>query len=230
MLLLMPYTLNPLWYTPILPILFLTSAIAVGLGIFIFIDSWLLGLEQESERNLIWYESSYARVLNEGYWEEKDQLPLDYVIEDPGAVVETLREMKIPAAARTVFGGELILREDRFEQGGAMPVKIYAIDPDRVPAGKVLDTFIEVLWVQKGKSFIADLDAQPPQVIAGTESYDAPDYSTDPVVSGTLLATLPYYIIEKDAERSEQVRIVFPDPTPEAWSTRTTASVRRTMK
>ena len=90
----------------------------------------------------------------------------------------------------------------------------YAINPDKVPAGKVLDTFIEVLWVQKGKSFMADLDAQPPQVIAGTESYDAPDYSTDPVVSGTLLATLPYYIIEKDAERSEQVRIVFPDPTP----------------
>ena len=53
-------------------------AIAVGLGIFIFLDSWLLGLEQESERNLIWYESSYARILNEEYWEEKDQLPLDY--------------------------------------------------------------------------------------------------------------------------------------------------------
>jgi hypothetical protein len=78
------------------------SAIAIGLGIFIFMDSWLLGLEQESERNLIWYESSYARILNEKYWEEKDQLPLEYVIEDPDAVVAKLREMNIPAAARTI--------------------------------------------------------------------------------------------------------------------------------
>jgi Ni/Fe-hydrogenase subunit HybB-like protein len=36
MLLMMPETLNPLWYTPILPILFLTSAIAVGPAMVIF--------------------------------------------------------------------------------------------------------------------------------------------------------------------------------------------------
>jgi Ni/Fe-hydrogenase subunit HybB-like protein len=35
-LLLMPETLNPLWYTPILPVLFLTSAIAVGPAMVIF--------------------------------------------------------------------------------------------------------------------------------------------------------------------------------------------------
>jgi len=36
MLLMMPETLNPIWYTPILPILFLTSAIAVGPAMVIF--------------------------------------------------------------------------------------------------------------------------------------------------------------------------------------------------
>ncbi|MFC2001195.1 NrfD/PsrC family molybdoenzyme membrane anchor subunit [Chloroflexota bacterium] len=36
MLLIMPETLHPLWYTPILPILFLTSAIAVGPAMVIF--------------------------------------------------------------------------------------------------------------------------------------------------------------------------------------------------
>lgn len=36
MLLMMPETLNALWYTPILPILFLNSAIAVGLAMVIF--------------------------------------------------------------------------------------------------------------------------------------------------------------------------------------------------
>lgn len=36
MLLMMPYALHPLWYTPILPILFLNSAIAVGPAMVIF--------------------------------------------------------------------------------------------------------------------------------------------------------------------------------------------------
>ena len=36
MLLMMPETLHPLWYTPIMPILFLTSAIAVGPAMVIF--------------------------------------------------------------------------------------------------------------------------------------------------------------------------------------------------
>lgn len=36
MLLMMPYTLHPLWYTPVLPLLFLLSAIAVGPAMVIF--------------------------------------------------------------------------------------------------------------------------------------------------------------------------------------------------
>jgi Ni/Fe-hydrogenase subunit HybB-like protein len=39
MLLLMPYSLHPLWYSPILPILFLCSAIAVGPAMVIFESS-----------------------------------------------------------------------------------------------------------------------------------------------------------------------------------------------
>jgi len=108
-----------------------SSAIAVGLATFIFINSWLLGAQRESERNLIWYETSSARVLNQQYWEEKDQLPLKYVIENPETVAARLQELKIPSAPRTVFGGELIVRENPFEQDGSIPVKIFAIDPEK---------------------------------------------------------------------------------------------------
>jgi len=108
-----------------------SSAITVGLATFIFIDSWLLGAQRESERNLIWYETSSARVLNQQYWEEKDQLPLKYVIENPETVAARLQELKIPSAPRTVFGGELIVRENPFEQDGSIPVKIFAIDPEK---------------------------------------------------------------------------------------------------
>ncbi len=56
------------------------SAIAVGLAVFLWTDSFLLGMEVDSERNLIWYESSSARVMHPDYWEERTRLPLKYVI------------------------------------------------------------------------------------------------------------------------------------------------------
>jgi hypothetical protein len=59
------------------------GAIAFGLMMYIFIDSLLLGLEIESVRNLKWYETASARVLNEDYWENRFQRPLDINIPDP---------------------------------------------------------------------------------------------------------------------------------------------------
>jgi putative ABC transport system permease protein len=105
------------------------SAIAVGLAGFIFFDSWLLGAQKESERNLIWFETGSARILHQQYWDKKDQLPLKYVIENPDAVTSRLEELNIPATPRIVFGGELTVRENPFAQDGSLPVKIFAVDP-----------------------------------------------------------------------------------------------------
>ncbi len=107
------------------------AALAVGLGSYIFMDSWLLGAEKDSERNLIWYESSSARILNEQYWNERELLPLKYTIDNPLEVLEKLEELKIPAAPRTVFGGELILRRDPFMEDGSIMLRIVAIDPQK---------------------------------------------------------------------------------------------------
>lgn len=107
------------------------AALAVGLGVYIFMDSWLLGAEKESERNLVWYETSSARVLDDEYWEQKDRLPLKYTIEEPEAVLEKLAEKQIPAAARIVFGGELILRKDPFPEDGSLTLRVLAVDPER---------------------------------------------------------------------------------------------------
>ena len=100
------------------------TALAVGLGAYIFMDSWLLGAEKESERNLIWYETSSARVIDDQYWEQKDRLTLKYVIEEPAAILEKLAEQKIPAAPRTLFSGELILRKDPFPEDGSLTLRV----------------------------------------------------------------------------------------------------------
>jgi putative ABC transport system permease protein len=143
-------------------------ALAVGLGTYIFMDSWLLGIEKESERNLVWYETSSARVLDEEYWEQKERLPLKYIIEDPEPVMENLAEAGIPAAPRTVFGGELILRKDPFPEDGSLTLRVIAVDPERddtvfrlketIEAGRYLEPGEEKILV--GAWLAADLGAE----------------------------------------------------------------------
>ena len=84
------------------------SALAFGLAIFIFFDSWLLGMELDSERNLIWYETASAKIFHNEYWEERENSPLKYTIDNPDVLINSLDEMNINATARTVFSGEII--------------------------------------------------------------------------------------------------------------------------
>jgi putative ABC transport system permease protein len=101
----------------------------VGLGIYIFLDAFLLGAELESRRNLVWYETSSARVYDDSYWEERMVRPLDIVIEEPAKVLGVLGEMEIPAAPRTVFSGELVVFRDPYPEDGSARVTVYGIDP-----------------------------------------------------------------------------------------------------
>ena len=65
-------------------------AIAVGIAMFIYVDSMLAGAEYESVRNLRWYETSSARIMADGYWEERYSMPLDLSLEAPDAIVSQL--------------------------------------------------------------------------------------------------------------------------------------------
>ncbi|MCD6122968.1 MAG: ABC transporter permease, partial [Spirochaetales bacterium] len=38
-------------------------AIAFGISMYIWIDGFLLGMEKESERNLLWYETGVAEIM-----------------------------------------------------------------------------------------------------------------------------------------------------------------------
>ncbi len=106
-------------------------ALAVGLGIFIFVDAWLKGAEEESERNLVWYETASARILDDEYWENKDNLPIKYTIKEPESIITQLEKRNVPAAPRTVFRGEIIVHQDPYEEDGSMMAKIIGIDPAR---------------------------------------------------------------------------------------------------
>lgn len=104
-------------------------AIAVGIMMYIFIDSMLLGAEYESVRNLKWYETSSARIYATEYWEERYQRPLDINIQNPERIVNILENEGYEATPRTVFSGDLILNSRDFGEAGNMSVEVTAIDP-----------------------------------------------------------------------------------------------------
>ena len=105
------------------------AALAFGLGLYIFMDSMLVGAEVESERNLIWYETASARIMHEDYWAEKDSLPLKYALDNRGELLAKLEAEGIAATPRTVFFGEIIMMKDPYPEDGSMFTKIFAIDP-----------------------------------------------------------------------------------------------------
>lgn len=107
------------------------GAIAIGIMMFIMIDSMLKGAEYESVRNLKWYETSSVRIYDDEYWENRHQLPLDLNIPDAEAKVAKLESEGYTAAPRTVFSGDLILNAEDFGEDGNMPVQVTAVDPER---------------------------------------------------------------------------------------------------
>ena len=104
-------------------------AIAIGLMMFIVVDSVLIGVESESMRNLRWYETSAARIMHPDYWEDRHLMPLDMSIDDPYAIIDILEQEEIASTPRINFAADMILYSDDFGEEGNMSVQVTAIDP-----------------------------------------------------------------------------------------------------
>ena len=105
------------------------GAIAVGLAMFIFIDGWLKGADLQSQRNMVWYETGSARIVDAEYWENRDGSPVRYAVEQPDRLLAALDDRGVPATPRITFGGEMIVRYDPFPEDGALPTRVIGIDP-----------------------------------------------------------------------------------------------------
>ena len=122
------------------------SAMAVGLGIYIWMDSWLLGANQASRHNLVVYETGAAQVMDGQWWEDRRHLPLKQVIEEPAAVEEALERQGVAHTRRTVFAGEVFAGE------GSLQVRLEGVDP--ATDGRVYDlqrTVEQGRWLEPGE-------------------------------------------------------------------------------
>jgi ABC-type lipoprotein release transport system permease subunit len=122
------------------------TAIAVGLGVYIWMDAWLLGADLYSRRNLVFYETGAAQVMAEEYWKERRYLPLKHVVEDPAAVEKELDRMGAAYTRRTVFAGEVFTSE------GSLQVRLEGLDPRTDGRVYELEEALETgRWLQPGE-------------------------------------------------------------------------------
>ena len=102
-----------------------TTAVAISVALYIFIDAWLLGMNLESRRNIVSYETGAAKIQTKAYYAKKDELPMYESFVPAAELYAKLAEKGYDAAPRFVFSGTLYSRE------GTAPMTFNAVDPER---------------------------------------------------------------------------------------------------
>ena len=98
-------------------------AIAVGLGVYLWMDAWIYGVKLDSQRNLVFYEMGAAKVMKASYWKDLGSFPLKESIENLSLVEERLRPLGVQMTRRVPFSGEVFLGE------GSLFIRLEGIDP-----------------------------------------------------------------------------------------------------
>jgi putative ABC transport system permease protein len=137
-------------------------AIAAGVSMYIFVDGWLQGAQNDSVRNLVKFETGSARVMDKKYWEEHDYLLPKYDIADPTPAEAALEKAGYLVAPRVTIFAEAA------KTGGAgesFTLQVAGIDPAR--DGKIFD-FANAL-TPKGAAY---LTAGRPEIMLGSDAAD----------------------------------------------------------
>ena len=105
------------------------GALAVSVAMFIFMDSMLRGIDTESQRNLVWYETGSGRVVSAAQYRDLRKVELEHEIVDYRPLGAWLSERGVANTPRISFTGELFFGE------GALPVRTGGYRSDHRPAG-----------------------------------------------------------------------------------------------
>lgn len=106
------------------------SAIALGIMFSIMMEGMLFGADQDSKRNLIWYETSAAKIYAASYFEQKETFPVQYFIdkEQRSALDDFLKKKNIKFAPRFQTYCDIYFSEEFFETAGSISGILSAVD------------------------------------------------------------------------------------------------------
>ena len=98
-------------------------ALAFSIAVLIFMDSMLRGIDEESQRNLVWYETGSGKVVTRAQHDDLDQVALKHELVDYRRLASALVDLGIANTPRISFVGEMFFGE------GSLPIRLIAIDP-----------------------------------------------------------------------------------------------------
>lgn len=112
-------------------------AIAMGLGIFLLMDSMLQGADHMSEDNLVRHETGAIRIYSPGGAEERDLLSLKHPLEHVSVLQAGLASRGLESTRRMEFLGEIAPSDPGEVHPGSRYTRIIAMEPDE--DGRVFD-------------------------------------------------------------------------------------------
>lgn len=127
------------------------STVSLGLTLLIISISLLNGIDKQARDNIINSQTSHLTIFKKGYFEKKDDLPIDTTIKSPSRVQSSLK--KIPGVqaceSRIKFIGGLIKGMDE------LPIRGVAIEPELDPdVFNFKSSIVEGAWLEPGDTKI----------------------------------------------------------------------------
>lgn len=105
------------------------STISIGLALLIVAICLMNGVDKQSISNIINCQTSHIKIFKKGYFDKKDELPMDITIKRPDYIRSLLKDIPgiVETESRILFGASVIKGMDELPCLGA------AIDPDLDP-------------------------------------------------------------------------------------------------
>ena len=126
-------------------------AISIGIGLYIWMDAWLKGMNLDSRRNLINYETGSVKIYSRAYFEKKDELPMYESFNNYQPLIERLDENGFNAAPHFVFTGSLMSEEQE------LPFVFIGIDPEKEKKVLKYYKFIQPPYKIDSEAFETDI-------------------------------------------------------------------------
>lgn len=125
------------------------SAVSFGLALLIISISLMNGIDKQSISNIINCQTSHLKIFKKGYFDKKDDMPMDLTIKDTKRIRELLKDIPNVKAVegRIMFGTGMIKGMDE------LPCLGVGIEPEIDPdLFNIKQSMIEGQWLEPGEA------------------------------------------------------------------------------
>ncbi len=128
-------------------------AISIAIIFSIFMQTLLSGMHLDSNKNLVWNDTSSAKIYSTGYFSNKEYLPIDNLIPyETGVKLQSILENNDfkDYTKEFISFSQIMFYEDPFPTTGSLTTQLKAIDSSHSNAYNFSDATVEGQWLSRG--------------------------------------------------------------------------------